>query len=75
MMDVEKLVEEVEKAIFRDWKTSPTKDIARSAILATLRGVREPDDETGWAGYNVQEADVDAAYTAMIDHLIKTVEG
>jgi hypothetical protein len=106
MMDVEKLVEEVARAIAdglgdnfdhafvtkSEWNAARGEkggryrdineprqgdytDAARSAILATLRGVREPDVETGWAGYCVQDADADEAYTAMIDHLIKTVEG
>lgn len=87
-MDIERLVEEVERAIFRDWKSRPTTDIARSAILATLRGVREADRATVREGASCifasvsedvtsdeRESDASASYTAMIDHLIKTVEG
>jgi hypothetical protein len=117
-MDVEKLVEEVARAIARqeidmmcrrdgddgaalwvqrkygsadayaDFRWPEFADAARSAILATLRGVREADRATVREGASCifasvsedvtsdeRESDASASYTAMIDHLIKTVEG
>ena len=54
---------------------------ARSAILATLRGVREPDDGMMDAGDSIAVPEEGyhpgsgPTWFFMIDHLIKTVEG
>jgi hypothetical protein len=99
-MDVEKLVEEVARAMCADlgvhaddwseeegvrtyaWQKEAST--ARSAILATLRGVREASEGMREA-YKDAEDDYNdhpcefyintERYTAMIDHLIKAVEG
>jgi hypothetical protein len=121
MMDVEKLVEEVARAIAdglgdnfdhafvtkSEWNAARGEkggryrdineprqgdytDAARSAILATLRGVREADDDlldgemrgvlmddrmTGQGHKRPKAAVIDDMWKAGVDHLIKTVEG
>jgi hypothetical protein len=123
MMDVDRLVEDVARAIYKSlghedtdpWAEAVARrdrlglsealtlnqtacvHAARSAILATLRGVREADGgmmRRAFAAMNdtpsgtwkrlkaekLPERELFAAkmhprYTAMIDHLIKTVEG
>jgi hypothetical protein len=113
MMDVEKLVEEVARAIARqeidmmcrrdgddgaalwvqrkygsadayaDFRWPEFANAARSAILATLRGVREADDGSLDAFHDALHSCQDdrfsecatAGITAVFDHLIKTVEG
>jgi hypothetical protein len=97
MMDVEKLVEGVAMALLAarirrgirpiqlgDEAYEADLALARSAILATLRGVREADEGMREA-YKDAEDDYNdhpcefyintERYTAMIDHLIKAVEG
>jgi hypothetical protein len=113
MMDVEKLVEEVARALARqeidmmcrrdgddgaalwvqrkygsadayaDFRWPEFANAARSAILATLRGVREADDGSLDAFHDALHSCQDdrfsecatAGITAVFDHLIKTVEG
>lgn len=113
-MDVEKLVEQVARAIAdglgdnfdhafvtkSEWNAARGEkggryrdineprqgdyiDAARSAILATLRGVREADDRSLDAFHDALHSCQDdrfsecatAGITAVFDHLIKTVEG
>lgn len=101
-MDVDRLVEEVARAILAEagrsndpkiqrdldpqmigLSTLYARKYARSAILATLRGVREPDDGSLDAFHDALHSCQDdrfsecatAGITAVFDHLIKTVEG
>jgi hypothetical protein len=91
--NVEKLVEQVARAMCADlgvhaddwseeegvrtyaWQKEAST--ARSAILATLRGVREADDALVNAAVQMMgdEGGYDEVFTFTIDHLIKTVEG
>lgn len=48
---------------------------ARSAILATLRGVREPGRDAIIEACHASNEDMEASWKAGVDHLIKTVEG
>jgi len=89
------LVEKVRNAIFaegaRQYGKTPSVetaryDIAKAAVLATLRAIREPTDaqiEAGeehdhkaadWSGYSTIPADAEQHYTAMINVLIKEME-
>ena len=56
------------------------RDLARTAILETLRAVREPSQSEIDAGFNAQftyregDAPILSIYRAMIDQLIKEIE-
>lgn len=94
-MDVEKLVGEVSNALKPFFSSADIAhdehiEVARAAIIATLKGVREPSGgmEAAGGGICTYEPNEDGDRTlpitnpvagevweAMLDHLIKTVEG
>jgi hypothetical protein len=99
MMDVEKLVEEVARALCAadgliwedqadplrsgsgDDNQAAYRNAARSAILATLRGVRELDVAVPATNAMIPSLRSRSEYAKLnawiagVDHLIKTVEG